>query len=91
MNQSELIDTVAAASGLTKAASAKVVHELFQKITSALAQGDDVRVPGFGIFEVSTRAARQGRNPQTGAAIEISASRSPKFKVAKQLRDALNN
>jgi len=90
MNQSELIDAVAAASGQTKAVSSKVVNELFAKIADALAKGEEVRVPGFGIFEVSERAARQGRNPQTGAAIEIAAAKAPKFKPAKQLRDAVN-
>ena len=90
MNQAELIDSVAAVAGLTKADAAKVVQAVFSGIQATLAKGEEVRVPGFGIFEVSERAARQGRNPQTGAAIEIAAAKAPKFKPAKQLRDAVN-
>lgn len=90
MNQSELIDAVAVASGQTKTVCGKVVNELFTKITAALTQGDEVRIAGFGTFEVSERAARQGRNPQTGQTIDIAAAKAPKFKPAKPLRDAVN-
>lgn len=90
MNQSELIDAVAAISGLSKAACTKIVHEVFTKIEISLAKGEEVRISGFGIFEVAERSARQGRNPQTGETIDIAASKAPKFKPAKQLRDAVN-
>ncbi|MEI6986374.1 MAG: HU family DNA-binding protein [Rhodospirillaceae bacterium] len=90
MNQANLVEAVAEASGLTKGDATRVVHELFQKITGALSQGDEVRVPGFGTFAVAERAAREGRNPRTGEVVQIAASKAPKFKPAKQLRDAVN-
>ncbi|HYD30659.1 MAG TPA: HU family DNA-binding protein [Azospirillaceae bacterium] len=90
MNQSDLIETVAAASGLTKNDASKVVHEVFQKIAVSLGTGDEVRIAGFGTFGVTERAEREGRNPQTGEAIKIAASKSAKFRPAKQLRDAVN-
>lgn len=90
MNQTELIEVVAAASGLTKGDAAKIVHEVFQKITAALSQGEEVRVAGFGTFAAVERAAREGRNPRTGEVVPIAAAKAPKFKPAKQLRDAVN-
>lgn len=90
MNQSDLIETVAAASGLTKNDASKVVQEVFQKIAASLGTGDEVRIAGFGTFAVSERAEREGRNPQTGETIKIAAAKAPKFKPAKQLRDAVN-
>ena len=90
MNQADLIDAVTSASGLTKGDATRVVHELFQKITIALSQGEEVRIVGFGSFAVTERAAREGRNPRTGEVVQIPASKAAKFKAAKPLRDALN-
>ena len=90
MNQATLIETVAGTSGLSKGDATRVVHELFQKITTSLSQGEEVRIPGFGIFAVAERAEREGRNPRTGETVKIPAGKAAKFKPAKQLRDALN-
>ncbi|CAK0778536.1 DNA-binding protein HU-1 [Azospirillaceae bacterium] len=90
MNQANLIDIVATASGLSKGDSAKVIHEVFAKICAALAQGNEVRIAGFGTFAVAERAAREGRNPRTGEVVHIAATKAPKFKPAKQLRDSVN-
>jgi DNA-binding protein HU-beta len=90
MNQAELIDAVATAAGLKKTDAAKVIQSVFEGITGALGRGEEVRLAGFGIFEVADRAAREGRNPRTGEVVTIAASKAPKFKPAKQLRDALN-
>lgn len=90
MNQAELIDTIATNAGIKKSDAAKVVQAVFEGITSALGRGEEVRLAGFGIFEVAERAAREGRNPRTGEVVQISASKTPKFKPAKQLRDAVN-
>lgn len=89
MNKSDLVDAVAAESGLTKADAAKAVDALFDAITGALKQGDEVRLVGFGTFAVSERAARTGKNPRTGEEITIAASKQPKFKPGKGLKDAL--
>lgn len=90
MNQADLIESVAAASGVKKAEADKVVRAAFDAICQALARGEEVRLAGFGIFEVSERGEREGRNPRTGEVVKIAASRAPKFKPAKQLKDALN-
>lgn len=90
MNQANLIDHVADAGGLTKGDATRVVHEVFEKLTAALAQGDEVRIAGFGTFAVAERAEREGRNPRTGEAVKIPAGKAAKFKPAKQLRDAVN-
>ncbi len=89
MNKSDLVDAVAADAGLTKADAAKAVDALFDAITGALKKGDEVRLVGFGTFAVSERAARTGKNPRTGEAIQIAASKQPKFKAGKGLKDAL--
>lgn len=91
MNQAELIEAVASASGIKKTDAAKVIQSVFEGITAALGRGEEVRLAGFGIFEVADRAAREGRNPRTGEVVAIAASKAPKFKPAKQLRDALND
>lgn len=91
MNQAELIEAVASASGIKKTDAAKVIQSVFEGITGALGRGEEVRLAGFGIFEVADRAAREGRNPRTGEVVAIAASKAPKFKPAKQLRDALND
>lgn len=90
MNKSELIATVATSADTTKATAEKVVNATFDAIKSALTKGDAVRLVGFGTFDVTERAARQGRNPQTGAVIQIKASKQPKFKAGKELKDAVN-
>jgi DNA-binding protein HU-beta len=90
MNKNDLIAAVAADKGLTKADAAKAIDGVFDAIAGALKNGDEIRLPGFGNFSVVERAARQGRNPRTGATIEIAASRQPKFKAGKALKDAVN-
>lgn len=90
MNKAELIDTVASQAGLSKTDAASAVDSVFSVITKTLRNGDSVTLVGFGTFAVSDRAARTGRNPRTGEAITIPASKSPKFKAGKALKDALN-
>tara|TARA_B100000315_G_C14228202_1_gene429681 strand:+ start:221 stop:496 length:276 start_codon:yes stop_codon:yes gene_type:complete len=89
MNKNDLISAVAGASGVSKADAARAVDATFEAITDALSKGNDVQLVGFGSFSVASRAARQGRNPQTGATIQIAASRQPKFKAGKGLKDAV--
>jgi len=90
MNTSELIDAVAAANGLTKADAKKVVDTVFEAISAAAAKGDEVSVNGFGKFKVKESAAREGRNPSTGATIKIAASKKLGFSAAKAIKDRLN-
>ena len=90
MNKTELIDAVADASNLSKADAGRAVDAVVDTITSALKDGDTVTLVGFGTFLVRARAARTGRNPQTGATIEIKASNAPAFKAGKALKDAVN-
>jgi len=85
-----LINTVATETGLAKQEAAKAIDSVFDAITGALKIGDEVRLVGFGTFSVSERAASQGRNPRTGDTISISASKQPKFRAGKGLKDALN-
>ena len=89
MNKSELIEATANLSGVTKAEAGKVLESFIKTITDALVSGDTVVVPGFGSFSTGLRAARTGRNPQTGMAIEIKASRVAKFKAGKTLKEAV--
>lgn len=89
MTKTELIDRVAAKSGLTKKDAGKAVDALFEAITEALAGGERVQIVGFGTFEVRERAARRGRNPQTGADIQIAARKIPAFKAGKALKDSV--
>ena len=89
MNKTELIAAAAERSGLTKKDAEKVLNAALDAITAALVEGDKVQVSGFGIFEVKEREARMGRNPQTGEAMEIAASKVPGFKASKTLKDAL--
>ena len=91
MNKSDLVNAVADASGLTKADSAKAVEGTFDAITGALKSGGDVRLVGFGTFSVANRKASTGRNPRTGEPMQIKASKQPKFKAGKALKDAVNN
>ncbi|MBJ7415999.1 MAG: HU family DNA-binding protein, partial [Niveispirillum sp.] len=76
--------------GLSKADANKAVDAVFDGITGALKKGDEVRLVGFGTFAVAERAASEGRNPRTGEKISIAASKQPKFKPGKGLKDALN-
>ncbi|MFE8702671.1 non-specific DNA-binding protein Hbs [Cytobacillus sp. FJAT-54145] len=89
MNKTELINAVAEASELSKKDATKAVDAVFDTILNALKNGDKVQLIGFGNFEVRERAARKGRNPQTGEEIEISASKVPAFKPGKALKDAV--
>ncbi len=91
MNKNDLIAAVAAAEDITQAQASDVVEATFAAITNQLAEGGEVRISGFGVFSVSQRAARMGRNPKTGEAIQIAASKQPKLKVAKALKDAVNS
>ena len=89
MNKGELIAAVAANAGTTKTDSEKIVNAFFTTVTSALSKGDKVTIPGFGSFQVTERAARKGRNPQTGAEINIPASKAPRFSAGKTLKDSI--
>jgi len=89
MNKSELVSYVASTGGLSKTAAGDAVEAVLGGITSTLAAGDSVSLVGFGTFSVVDRAARTARNPRTGAAIEVAASKAPKFKPGKALKDAV--
>ena len=91
MTKAELIEGLANKLNLNKAEAEKAVNLLLDDIVAALKQGDRVNISGFGTFSVSERASRVGRNPKTGEAIQISASRSAKFRAGKQLKDSLND
>lgn len=90
MNKAHLVSAVAELAGLSKADAEKATDATFAAITSALKDNDDIRLVGFGTFSVAARAAREGRNPRTGQAIKIAASRQPKFSAGKGLKDAVN-
>ncbi len=89
VNKTELVEAVAASADLSKAAAAKAVDGVMAAITETLKKGDTVALVGFGSFSVRERAARTGRNPQTGEEIQIKASRQPVFKAGKALKDAI--
>ena len=90
MNKAELIDVIADKADISKASAARALDAALEGIVSALRGGDQVALVGFGTFSVKERAERQGRNPQTGAEIKISASKAPKFVAGKALKDAVN-
>ena len=90
MNKAELIDVIAVNADLSKADATRAIESVLDTITNALKAGDTVNLVGFGSFAVKDRAARTGRNPQTGAAINIAASKAPVFKPGKALKDTLN-
>ena len=90
MNKSDLVSAVTSTSGTSKADAARVVDAVCNVITDALSRGEEVRLVGFGSFSVVERSGRMGRNPGTGADIYIPASRQPKFKAGKQLKNAVN-
>lgn len=89
MNKSELIDAVADAADISKAAAGRAIDGAIDAISAALKKGDQVTLVGFGTFSVKERAAREGRNPQTGATIQIKASKTPAFKAGKAFKDAV--
>ena len=92
MNKLQLTEAVAAkVAGLTKKQSAEAVNAVLEAIAEALAAGDKVQIVGFGTYSVKTRAAREGRNPKTGEAMTIAASKTPAFAAGKALKDAINN
>ncbi|ABM45153.1 HU family DNA-binding protein [Bartonella bacilliformis] len=90
MNKSELVNSIAAKAGVSKAQAGSVLDAFIASVTEALGEGGDVRLPGFGSFEVSRRAATKGRNPSTGAEINIPARSVPKFSAGKNLKEAVN-
>ena len=90
MNKTELIDQIATAADISKAAAGRALDATVEAIKGALQAGDSVNLIGFGTFYVGERAARTGRNPQTGKTIEIKAAKSPKFRPGKTLQDAVN-
>ena len=90
MNKAELIANVAEKTGLTKADTTKTLSGLIDTISETLASGEKVTFVGFGTFGVSNMAARKGRNPQTGKAIDIPARKKPAFKAGKQLKELVN-
>lgn len=91
MNKTELIEAIAASADLPKAVAGRALDAMVEAIVGALKKNDPVVLVGFGTFAVKERAARTGRNPQTGATIEIAAAKIPGFKAGKALKDAVNS
>jgi len=90
VNKSQLIEKIAAGADISKAAAGRALDSLIESVTDELKDGGQVALVGFGTFSVRDRAARTGRNPQTGATIEIAAAKIPAFKAGKALKDACN-
>lgn len=90
MNKTELVRTVAEKADLTLAVAGDAVNAVVEAIVNALVAGEEVAIPGFGAFKVADRAARTGRNPQTGETVEIAASKAVSFKVSKTVKEKLN-
>ena len=90
MKKAELVEAVAEKAGLTKADADRAIKAIFEEIQGVLVKGEKITIPGFGTFATGKRAARTGRNPQTGETVNIKASTSAKFKAASALKDALN-
>ncbi|MGH6932700.1 MAG: HU family DNA-binding protein [Dongiaceae bacterium] len=90
MNKNDLVSLVAARTGFSKGEAARAVDGVFDAITQALKKGSEVRLVGFGTFNISKRSATDGRNPRTGDPIKIPAVKVPKFKAGRGLRDAVN-
>ena len=90
MNRQELVQKIAQQTGQTQTAVSEVLNSFVSTVQDAVAAGDKVVLVGFGTFEVTDRAARTGRNPQTGASIKIKAAKVPKFRAGKGLKDAVN-
>ena len=91
MNKTELIAAIAEQAEISKKDAEKAVKAFIEVVTDELKKGEKVQLVGFGTFEVSERAAREGRNPQTGETMKIAASKAPKFKAGKALKDMINN
>lgn len=89
MNKADLVNHVAESAGLSKAAAANAVEAVLGGVSSTLASGNSVSLVGFGTFSVADRAARTARNPRTGETINVPASKAPKFKAGKALKDAV--
>ena len=89
MTKTSMVESVARNAGVTKAEASRVMEALIKSVTDALSKGEKVTMTGFGTFEVRQRAARMGRNPQTGATIQIPAQRTPAFRAGKSLKDAV--
>ncbi len=89
MSKKDLIENVAKAADLAKAKATQAVNAVFENISASLKKGKDVTLVGFGTFSVTKRKARKGRNPQTGEAIKIKATKAPKFKAGKGLKEAV--
>ena len=90
MNKTELVVAIAEQAELTKKDAEKALKAFVDVVTDELKKGEKVQLVGFGTFEVAERAAREGRNPQTGETMKIEASKSPKFKAGKALKDMVN-
>ncbi|MBQ8558232.1 MAG: HU family DNA-binding protein [Alphaproteobacteria bacterium] len=90
MNKQELVEAIAHTAGLTKTEAAKALEATIAAITDAMKSGDEVRITNFGTFTTTERAASEGRNPRTGETIKIPASKQPKFRAGKGLKDAVN-
>jgi len=90
VNKAEMIEEIAQAAEISKSAAERAIDALVGAVKSSLKKGDDVTLVGFGTFYASARAARTGRNPRTGEALQIAASRVPKFRAGKALKDAIN-
>lgn len=90
MNKSELIDAIAASADIPKASAGRALDALIETVSGSLQKGEPVVLVGFGTFDVKERAARTGRNPQTGQPIQIAAAKVPSFKPGKALKDAVN-
>jgi|TARA_R110000772_G_scaffold263791_1_gene383794 DNA-binding protein HU-beta len=90
VNKNDLVAAVADISGLGKAEAGKSVDAVLEAVSKALSGGDEVRLVGFGTFSVADRKASEGRNPRTGETIKIPASKQPKFKAGKALKDTVN-
>ena len=90
MHKVDLQEKIASEAGISKAAAGRAIDSILGNITKALKKGDNVSLVGFGTFKISNRSARTGRNPRTGEAIKIKASKSPRFSAGKGLKDAVN-
>ena len=90
MNKTELVAAVAEQADISKKDAEKVLKAFVDVVTEELKKGEKIQLVGFGTFEVSERAAREGRNPQTGKTMKIEACKAPKFKAGKALKDAVN-
>ncbi|HGJ5862667.1 HU family DNA-binding protein [Arsenophonus nasoniae] len=90
MNKTEVINQIAEKADLTKKDSEKALNAFIETVTETLKAGDEVQLVGFGCFQVKPRAAREGRNPQTGKVIQIAAANLPSFKAGKTLKEAVN-